>query len=97
MKASINPGSRVSGAASQSAPEPGSKGTGADTPVLTEALLSRFDVSGPRYTSYPTADRFTPAFGEADFREALRSRATSSAALSLYVHIPFCEIGRAHV
>ena len=27
-------------------------------PVLSEALLRRFDAPGPRYTSYPTADRF---------------------------------------
>ena len=31
--------------------------------TLTEALLRRLDVPGPRYTSYPTADRFVEAFG----------------------------------
>ena len=34
--------------------------------VIDEQLLRRFDVPGPRYTSYPTADRFVEAFGEAD-------------------------------
>ena len=32
--------------------------------VVTTELLRRFDVPGPRYTSYPTADRFVEAFGE---------------------------------
>jgi oxygen-independent coproporphyrinogen III oxidase len=63
-------------------------------PVSPE-LLRRFDVSGPRYTSYPTADRFVEAFGEADLARALQQRRNGPAALalplSLYVHIPFCE------
>ena len=32
--------------------------------VLPLPLLKRFDVPGPRYTSYPTADRFVEAFNE---------------------------------
>ncbi len=58
-------------------------------------LLSRFDVPGPRYTSYPTADRFVEAFGDEDYALALQHRQMGSPAkalpLSLYVHIPFCE------
>ncbi|EGJ10730.1 coproporphyrinogen III oxidase [Rubrivivax benzoatilyticus JA2 = ATCC BAA-35] len=51
---------------------------------------------GPRYTSYPTADRFGEAFGPAEYRQALRQRAEGSTVggtppLSLYIHIPFCE------
>ena len=64
-------------------------------PAMTPATLKRFDVSGPRYTSYPTADRFVEAFGSDDYAQALRQRRTGSAAralpLSLYVHVPFCE------
>jgi oxygen-independent coproporphyrinogen-3 oxidase len=64
--------------------------------MLDETLLERFDVPGPRYTSYPTADRFVEAFGVADAMQALRQRAAGAVAggptpLSLYVHIPFCE------
>jgi oxygen-independent coproporphyrinogen-3 oxidase len=61
--------------------------------VLTDELLRKFDTPGPRYTSYPTADRFAERFGSADAVKVLhaRSRASSSAHLSLYVHIPFCE------
>ena len=64
------------------------------TPISPE-LLRRFDVAGPRYTSYPTADRFVEAFTENDYQQALSQRRTGPSALSLplslYVHIPFCE------
>lgn len=61
--------------------------------VIPETLLKRFDIPGPRYTSYPTADRFVEAFTEADYVQALEQRRAGSMALplSLYVHIPFCE------
>jgi len=63
--------------------------------VITPQLLTRFDVPGPRYTSYPTADRFVEAFGEADYVLALTQRQSGTVgkqpSLSLYVHIPFCE------
>lgn len=60
--------------------------------VIDEGLLQRFDVPGPRYTSYPTADRFVEAFGERDYIQALEQRRAGSLALplSVYVHIPFC-------
>lgn len=63
--------------------------------MLNPELLQRYDVAGPRYTSYPTADRFVEAFGEAEYVQALGQRRDGLAAkaypLSLYVHIPFCE------
>jgi oxygen-independent coproporphyrinogen III oxidase len=57
------------------------------------ATLRRFDVPGPRYTSYPTADRFVEAFEANAFAEALAARqsAVAAASLSLYVHLPFCS------
>jgi oxygen-independent coproporphyrinogen III oxidase len=61
---------------------------------LSEALLRRFDAPGPRYTSYPTADRFHDGFGAAEVQRALRARAgagRASAPISVYVHVPFCE------
>jgi len=60
---------------------------------ISGELLRRFDVPGPRYTSYPTADRFIEAFGPADLADALAQRreAAGNTPLSLYVHIPFCE------
>lgn len=63
--------------------------------VITPALLARFDVPGPRYTSYPTADRFKESFGESEFLQALAQRQAGQIGqplpLSLYVHIPFCD------
>ena len=63
--------------------------------AVTPDLLRRFDVPGPRYTSYPTADRFVEAFGQDEYILALEQRRLGTRAkalpLSLYVHIPFCE------
>lgn len=63
--------------------------------AISEELIRQYDVSGPRYTSYPTADRFVEAFGQADYIQALQQRRLGASALalplSLYVHIPFCE------
>jgi oxygen-independent coproporphyrinogen-3 oxidase len=62
---------------------------------ISESLIRQYDVSGPRYTSYPTADRFVEAFAAQDYIQALEQRRTGASALvlplSLYVHIPFCE------
>ncbi len=63
--------------------------------VISPDLLRRFDGNGPRYTSYPTADRFVESFVAADYVQALKQRRAGPGAmilpLSLYVHIPFCE------
>jgi len=62
---------------------------------ISPELLQRFDVPGPRYTSYPTADRFVEAHDHVQYVQALNQRRHSARAhavpLSLYVHIPFCE------
>ncbi|HYF43768.1 MAG TPA: oxygen-independent coproporphyrinogen III oxidase [Ramlibacter sp.] len=63
-------------------------------PSISQDLLRRFDVPGPRYTSYPTADRFVDAFGASDYALAVEQRLAApgpAQALSVYVHIPFCE------
>jgi oxygen-independent coproporphyrinogen-3 oxidase len=60
--------------------------------VLSESLLQRFDKPGPRYTSYPTADRFVETFGAEECLQAMAQRARGAALpLSIYVHVPFCE------
>jgi len=65
------------------------------TSPFSEDLIRRYDVSGPRYTSYPTADRFVEAFSETEYTQALTLRKSGLASkkfpLSIYVHIPFCE------
>lgn len=63
-------------------------------PVRFDAdLLRKMRRSGPRYTSYPTADRFSAQFGYHDYLAAVAARRTRGAGkpLSLYLHIPFCE------
>ena len=61
--------------------------------VITLEMLEKYDVAGPRYTSYPTADRFVDAFGVQDYQQALDKRRVGGMALplSIYVHVPFCE------
>jgi oxygen-independent coproporphyrinogen-3 oxidase len=61
-------------------------------------LVRKYDGFGPRYTSYPTADRFTEAFGAEQLASALLGRrprdpghAGAPQPLSLYVHVPFCN------
>ena len=61
--------------------------------VIDPALLAKYGGNGPRYTSYPTADRFVEAFGEDAYREWLAHRSVGgfSRPLGLYVHVPFCD------
>lgn len=65
----------------------------AHMPTVSTELLQQYDVAGPRYTSYPTADRFVEAFSEEQYKQAVQVREIGRALLplSLYVHIPFCE------
>lgn len=61
---------------------------------ISTELLKRFDIPGPRYTSYPTANLFTDHFTEQDFLNALEARtmgAVTATPMSVYVHIPFCR------
>jgi oxygen-independent coproporphyrinogen III oxidase len=60
--------------------------------VIDPVLIRSYDVSGPRYTSYPTADRFVEAFGETQLSQWLGKRNIGgiSRPLGVYVHLPFC-------
>ena len=60
---------------------------------ISEELIRKFDKSGPRYTSYPTADRFHADFTDQSYHVYLEQRAnkTDNPPLSIYVHLPFCE------
>lgn len=61
-------------------------------PVFDAGLISRYDINGPRYTSYPTAPQFHERFSEADLRRIAQGSNEDPIprALSIYVHIPFC-------
>jgi len=56
-----------------------------------QELIKRYDKSGPRYTSYPTAVQFTEDYTEDDYRRHAKLSNQSDRALSLYFHLPFCD------
>jgi len=61
--------------------------------MIDPRLLRKYGGNGPRYTSYPTADRFVEAFDAAAQRRWLRARGAGPMRrpLGLYVHVPFCD------
>ncbi len=69
--------------------------TNASCQPVSARQLAAFDVAGPRYTSYPTADRFVEAFTAEQLAGSLNQRrdqvVTTASPLSVYVHVPFCE------
>jgi len=59
---------------------------------LTNEQFARYNTSGPRYTSYPTAIEFHENFTQKDYEAAAtRSNTDNYKPLSLYYHIPFCD------
>jgi oxygen-independent coproporphyrinogen-3 oxidase len=60
--------------------------------VIDANLIRKYGGSGPRYTSYPTADRFVEAFGAGAYGHWLQNRNVGGFVrpLGLYVHLPFC-------
>ena len=64
--------------------------------IFDPQIIRRFDINGPRYTSYPTADRFVDHFGAENSQYWLSHRSNDQHGvarqqLSLYFHIPFCN------
>lgn len=58
---------------------------------VTPDHLARYDVPGPRYTSYPTVPAWQAPFRAAEYREALRELTQlEQDPVSVYVHLPFC-------
>nr|WP_198675584.1 oxygen-independent coproporphyrinogen III oxidase [Aliidiomarina sanyensis] len=57
-------------------------------PAWDDALIQRYNIHGPRYTSYPTALALSPDFST---EQAKRALLNSREPLSLYIHIPFCH------
>ena len=62
-----------------------------ETLNVTREILDRYNVPGPRYTSYPTAPEWAESFGRADFERSLRDSNRRRNPLSLYMHLPFCQ------
>jgi oxygen-independent coproporphyrinogen-3 oxidase len=63
------------------------------TPVFDAKMVRRYGISGPRYTSYPTAVQFHEGFDAELYRRhvAISNDQLIPAPLSLYVHLPFCH------
>ncbi|WP_296803171.1 oxygen-independent coproporphyrinogen III oxidase [Thiolapillus sp.] len=59
--------------------------------ILDDALIAKYDQSGPRYTSYPTAVQFHDGFTAENYATIARQSNASGHPLSLYFHIPFCD------
>jgi oxygen-independent coproporphyrinogen-3 oxidase len=59
--------------------------------VFDIELIRRYDKSGPRYTSYPTAVKFDEGFAEAEYHAVAARSNQAGGPLSLYFHIPFCD------
>ncbi len=55
------------------------------------ALVQKYNVPGPRYTSYPPATKFTEGISWNDVSERIESNNRAARDLSIYFHIPFCE------
>ncbi|MEJ2247189.1 MAG: oxygen-independent coproporphyrinogen III oxidase, partial [Acidobacteriota bacterium] len=64
-----------------------------ETLNITPEILERYNVPGPRYTSYPTAPEWLDSYGPPDFEEALQqsNKTQPVRPLSLYMHLPFCD------
>ena len=64
-----------------------------ETLNVTPEVLERYNVAGPRYTSYPTAPEWLDSFGPANYERALiqSNEAHPLRPLSLYMHLPFCD------
>ena len=63
------------------------------TIVFDSDLIGRYNLAGPRYTSYPTAVEFDDGFGEDNFRRLAEqsNRNGEAPPISLYFHLPFCD------
>jgi len=66
---------------------------GGATYALPLKILGKYNVAGPRYTSYPTAPEWSDDFGVSDYERAMvvANEIGERRPVSLYLHIPFCE------
>jgi oxygen-independent coproporphyrinogen-3 oxidase len=85
--------SEESGACMACPPPDGGAGVPWEKPIFDREILRRYDRSGPRYTSYPTANLFHSGFTSRNYETVLREtdQASPGRPISLYVHLPFCK------
>ena len=61
--------------------------------IFDRDLIASLPANGPRYTSYPTADRFHDGFRQTEYIQVLDNTLNGNEkTVSLYVHIPFCNV-----
>ena len=61
--------------------------------LWNDALIHKYNMSGPRYTSYPTALQFRDNnhYSETEWLQAVTQSQTINTDVSLYFHIPYCD------
>ncbi len=58
---------------------------------MDSKIIQKYDIPGPRYTSYPPANLFNEGFSEETYINSLKqSNNSGPKGISLYVHVPFC-------
>jgi oxygen-independent coproporphyrinogen-3 oxidase len=62
-----------------------------ETLPMTTELLDKYNVQGPRYTSYPTAPEWNEGIGPKDYEDACDRANAKKSPVSLYAHLPFCD------
>lgn len=59
--------------------------------IVNKDFINKYNVSGPRYTSYPPANFFHTGFNASDYINQIQASNTQKPEnISLYIHIPFC-------
>lgn len=61
------------------------------TTTIDKTTIRKYDVQGPRYTSYPTAPEWSKDVDARIYHQKLAQLGRSQKSVSLYIHIPFCE------
>lgn len=59
--------------------------------IIDKQTVQKYDIAGPRYTSYPTAPEWSLSVNEDVYKPKLKDFGKNDKTLSLYIHIPFCE------
>ena len=59
--------------------------------TIDKSTIEKFDVPGPRYTSYPTAHIWSNEVNEQVYIQKLKDFGRLDKTLSLYIHVPFCQ------
>ena len=58
---------------------------------MNETLFKKYNVSVPRYTSYPTANEFEPFDAHRYLKAVETSNNAAADNISFYIHVPFCR------